>query len=420
MTSSLFLYNLVLLFGAVLLAPLWAFWLWRVPKTRAGLGQKLGLRPLPAAPSRRPVWVHTVSVGELIALRPLMNRLRADGHTLWLTTTTATAQRLAQKTFPDLPISYFPLDFLPVVRKALAHVNPCLTLVMETELWPNFLREAATYGPVLLVNGRLSDRSFKRYRLIRPLIADALSHFTELLMQSDADAERARQLGGQHVLNAGNIKYALPALPAPDPALAALLNIPPDSRVVTVASTHPGEEALLWPVYQALAKDCEQLFWIWAPRHPERGDELARWLTQQGATFSQRSQLTAPNPHRMVLLDSVGELLSVFQWSHGAIIGGSFVPWGGHNPLEPLRAGVPTVYGPHMHNFRQIVQTLSVEGLAEPVADTDALLPWLRQQLSQPSPDWQARVTAFWTAQEGHLEALYQHVAVHLPMATTV
>ncbi|MBK8190798.1 MAG: 3-deoxy-D-manno-octulosonic acid transferase [Vampirovibrionales bacterium] len=373
MNTAIGLYNVALWAALVLLAPVIAIWLAFSQKLRSGLRQKLALYPpeflaqlQTLRQSGKPVvWFHAVSVGEFNAIRALVKRLN-DACLPVISTTTHTGQGLARRVFPDLPVFYFPLDFAPFVRRALDAVRPDLAVLVETEIWPNFIHIATQRKgvPVILINGRLSPGSFKGYRWLKALMAPVLRCFDDCYMQSESDAQRLIALGAppEIVHVAGNLKFDMP--PAADDAhktiLRRLLGFGPRDIVVTFASSHRGEEELLLPVFLTLRKDFPELKFVIAPRHPERVAEVRALLNARGLPYRLRSQLSEaqPNEAPFVILDTIGELVTVYALSTLAVMGGSFVEHGGQNPLEPLSRKIPVIFGPHMFNFADISQRI--------------------------------------------------------------
>jgi 3-deoxy-D-manno-octulosonic-acid transferase len=367
------LYNLALLIALVLMAPVWMVWLLLVPKVRAGFWEKCGLHrrsfreALVRLPQMKRVWLHAVSVGEVNAARPLIEALGADGFQVVLSTSTATGQHVARTTYPHLPVFYAPFDFPWAVSWTLNVIQPRLIVVMETEIWPNRIWAAFRRGiPQFLVNGRLSQKSFRGYRRWKGFFAPLLNRFDGLWMQSEADAERMASLGADcsRVNVMGNLKFDLPPISSSDVSreLAAGLGWPPDLPVIIFASSHPGEEALFLRMFADLRKTCPDLRAVLAPRHPERADEVDRLIRANGWSCSRRSRLSPQQPNLpdvpLVLLDTVGELQAVFTLGTIACMGGTFVPWGGHNPLEPIQAGIPVVFGPCMQNFEAVANVI--------------------------------------------------------------
>jgi 3-deoxy-D-manno-octulosonic-acid transferase len=375
---SLIVYNLLLFLGLLSMAPLWIGYLLLVPKARAGFWEKLGqysnalkakLAQLPD--EKKTIWFHAVSVGEFNAIKSLIPDLSQNFNVV-ISTTTRTGHHLAERTFPDLPIIYFPYDLRAIIQQALSQIKPDLVVIAETELWPNFIDMVTRnhHKPLLLINGRLSQSSFKGYQWIRFIIKPCLRQITHLYMQSQADADRVRELGHvppEQVTVAGNLKFDL--TPTVDPTkraiLTHLLNIHEGDTVLTFASTHSGEDLPLVETYLQLKKDFPELKLILAPRHPERLPEIKNILTSKALSYGIRSQLSESNPNHqsIVVLDSIGELLTVYSFTSIAVMGGSFIEKGGQNPLEPLSQRVPVIFGPHMHNFAEISR-LVLEGQA--------------------------------------------------------
>jgi 3-deoxy-D-manno-octulosonic-acid transferase len=362
-------YSCALALLLVLGAPWWLFRMAGSGKYREGLSERLGVVPRrirQGVDGQRVVWVHAVSVGEVLAASRLIEelgaRLSADsqGGSAWrvmISTTTRTGQDLARKRFGVERVFYFPLDFGWAVRAWLRALRPRLLVLLETEFWPRMLVECRRQRiPVAVVNARISDRSWPRYRRLAWVWQRLLSGMAAVLAQSELDAERLRALGADHVRVTGNLKYDVRA---PESAtIVALLrdHISPAARVLICGSTLAGEEELL---LDALPPD---VVTVLAPRHPERFAEVAEILRRGGARWVRRSEwVQAPakiEPGTVALLDSIGELASVYSLASVALVGGSLVPAGGHNPLEPAQFGVPVVMGPHFANFRGIVEAL--------------------------------------------------------------
>lgn len=400
MGLSLFVYNALLLLALIGLSPVWAVYLLCSPKARAGFWEKLGFLPVPKklvlrADEQRPrIWFHAVSVGEFNAIKPLIGDLK-ETYQIIISTTTRTGQELAQRTFPTLPVVYFPYDLRPSIRSLLHWVRPDLVIVAETELWPNFIERVVCFRkvPIIFINGRLSHRSCGRYHWIRALMRPFLRQVTHWYMQSQGDAERIRALGKlapERVTVVGNLKFDL--IPTVDPekraVLQRILNITEGDTVLTLASTHSGEDALLVEAYLQMKRDFPELKLILAPRHPERINEIRNILNAQALPYSVRSLLSEehPNPpsQTIIVLNSIGELLTVYSFSTVAVMGGSFVEKGGQNPLEPLSQRVPVIFGPHMENFAEISRMLLEAGAGYQVQDMDELMQAVTNLLTQP------------------------------------
>lgn len=366
------LYNSVLFVGLLLCWPLALAYLLLVPKSRAGFFQKLGFLPdiaLPTARKKR-LWFHAVSVGEFNAIRGVVNQLQSqydEQYEVVISTTTLTGQTLARQIYSDLPVFYFPYDFWPVVCLALGIIKPDALIVTETELWPNVLFACKFYNiPAMLLNGRLSERSASRYGYLKWLFKPVLQCFTLLAMQSDEDAERIKSLGAvaSSVLVMGNLKFDIPVLQQESPEVALLrqqFGFNQDDLVLTFASTHVGEDAGFIDVYQSLLTQFPTLKMVLAPRHPERASEIEGLLKQVKLSYTLRSKITADRAAdtSVIVLNSIGELVTVYGLSTVAVIGGSFNPKrGGQNPLEAIAQKTPVVFGPYMRNFRAMVQVL--------------------------------------------------------------
>lgn len=394
------LYNFILAAGLLITFPVWAVYVLTTPKVRTGFLQKIGIYPSEVLDGFRQlrddvpcIWIHAVSVGEFNAVRPLIVSLLEQSYQLVVSTTTTTGQELARKVLPKtVPVFYCPFDLPATVQQLLRLVRPSALLLTETELWPNLIFEAADAGvPVLLINGRLSPRSFTRYRLLRPLLMKPLLHRMErLLMQSQGDADRMLALGApaEKVQALGNIKFDINAHVDPQQveAFRQMFGFDPTATVLTAASTHPGEEELVAETFIRLRKNFPTLKLVIAPRHPERVEKVRKLLNNRALRYSLRSELNedVQSAQPIVVLDTIGELLTVFALSDAVIMGGSFVPAGGHNVLEPLSQQVPVVYGPYMFNFPEINRWLLEHRAAVQVETLDELVSTLTGWLTQP------------------------------------
>jgi 3-deoxy-D-manno-octulosonic-acid transferase len=363
------LYTVVFTLGFIFALPYFLFQALFHRKYLSSLCQRLG--ELPDDVKRSPkggIWVHAVSVGEVLAILPLVNalQLRWPDRSLFVSTTTLTGQTLARnKLLGKVRIFYFPLDWLFAVRASLSVVRPAVVLIAETEIWPNFLRECRNRRiPVLLVNGRLSDRSLAGYRLIRRFMKRVLGDFRFCCMQTPVDRDRLMMLGAspEKVAVCGNLKYEI-ALPEDiDEKIEfyrRLLNLDSEKFVVVAGSTMKGEEPLVLAAFKALRSECSQAVLILAPRHPERFREVEALLS--GAFAYRRRSAMRPGdrdsgPVEVILLDSMGELASLYALADLVFIGGSLVPTGGHNILEPAVYRRPVLFGPHMNNFREMAE----------------------------------------------------------------
>jgi 3-deoxy-D-manno-octulosonic-acid transferase len=379
---TLFFYNLSLLAALVAGAP---WWLWRMATTlkyREGLGERLGfvragLRRQTVAPGdgRRTggkpvIWLHAVSVGEVLAVGRMVAELdRAlPEFQLLISTTTRTGQALARERFGRDRVFYCPLDLPWAVRAYLDALRPRLLILAETEFWPNLLNGCFRRGiPVAVVNARISDRSWPRYRRLRRLWRPILARLAQVMAQSETDAERLRAIGcaPDRVSVAGNLKFDVRATEEAE-ATRQLRERAQDLRLFVAGSTLDGEESALIEIWPRLLEADPQLAMVLAPRHPERFPTVAGLLAIAGRPWVPRSSWRAESddapqplePGEVVLLDTIGELASVYSLAAAAFVGGSLVPAGGHNPLEPAQFAVPIVMGPNYANFRAVVDEL--------------------------------------------------------------
>lgn len=364
-----FVYNILSIF---LLFPVIIYHLYRsVSRGRPpAFRERFGYIPAAALAiiRKRPViWLHAVSVGESIAARPLLKALRKSypGHAIIVSNTTETGRGISS-TFPEIDLCiYFPFDFLPAVNCILKSIRPKLIIIMETEIWPNFTREATRRGiPVLLANGRISDRFFGRYLKFGWFFRHALQLFSCLCMQTNTDRERIIAIGApnERTLATGNLKYDIPLCVANSDEKKRLRDsygIPENLIALTAGSTHAGEEQHVITMYKELSATSKNLFMILVPRHPERSAEVATILKESGLTFTRRTKLSSTEPFKqgeVLLVDTIGEMMNLYALSDIAFVGGSLVPTGGHNLLEPASAGIASVFGPHMTNFREITE----------------------------------------------------------------
>lgn len=348
--------------------------------------ERLG-RPGLARPGGPLVWVHGASVGEANSALVLIERLldeAPDAHVL-LTTGTVTSARLIADRLPRQAFHQFaPVDLPGAVRGFLDHWRPDAVLWMESELWPNQLAELRRRGvPAALINARMSARSFRRWRRLPRSAAELLAAFARVLAQSPDDGDRLAALGARNVACFGNLKFSA-APPAADPAaLAELRRVIGDRPLWLFASTHPGEEALAAAVHRRLAADLPDLLTVIAPRHANRGAEIAQELAGLGLTAARRAQGAVPDDAcGIYLADTMGELGLFCRLAPAVAMGGSFVPHGGQNPVEPAQLGAAVLYGPHMFNFSEITRRLEAAGGALGLADGDALAPALARLLT--------------------------------------
>ncbi len=332
------------------------------------------------------LWLHAASLGESRSLLPLIEALlaeRAHLHVL-VTTGTVTSAALMDQALPARARHQFaPIDRPKAWRAFLGYWRPSLGLLVESELWPNLILEArAQELPLALINGRMSMRSYRRWSRLPASAARLLGGFSLCLAQSDADRDRLSALGARQATTASNLKYAAPPLPADPTALAGLAAAVADRPVWLAASSHPGEEAVILDTHRRLAARLPDLLTVIAPRDPAQGDLLAEASRNQGLVARQRSRDAIPHACAIYVADSLGELGLFYRIAHAALVGGSLVRHGGHNPLEPARLGCPIVLGPHNWNFAEIGARLVEAGAARQIAQDTELLPALDALLS--------------------------------------
>ena len=353
------------LLGLALLVSL-PYWLWqrlRHGKYRAGLGQRLGSVPEALNAQQPVIWVHAVSVGEVLAVSSLVEQLknRFPGHTVVVSTTTDTGQRLARAKFGDANVFYFPLDFAFAIRPYLEGLQPRLVVIAETEFWPNFLRLTHRSGArIAIVNARISDRSWPGYRRFHSLLIGILRQVDLFLAQSGEDKKRLVDIGApaDRVQVSGNLKFdvPLPPVPAIVASLRAAFKQAGSTPILVCGSTVEDEEPLLLQAFVNVLASHPKAVMILAPRHPERFAEVAKLLEDLGLHFWKRSLWSGePIVGGVLLIDTIGELASLYALADIAFVGGSLVPRGGHNIIEPAQHGVAIVVGNHTENFRDII-----------------------------------------------------------------
>ena len=331
------------------------------------------------------VWVHGASVGEMLAAVPLIERLRAQDFVVLVTSGTVSSAALAEQRLPDGALHQFiPLDAPRFVRRFLDHWRPDLALFVESDLWPNLILSCADRRiPMIVINGRLSERSFTRWQRVPGVIAALLSCFDLCLTQSAADAERYAQLGAPRVTSTGNLKLDVPAPPADQAALQRLKEIVGMRPVVAAASTHPGEESAIIAAHQQLRVKFPSLLTVIAPRHPARGESIAAIAKLAGLTVALRSRRAQPLPDIGVYVaDTLGELGLIYRIAPIVFMGGSLASHGGQNPIEAIRLGAAVLHGPHVWNFAEIYATLDAAHGAKLVGDEAALTAHLGEWLA--------------------------------------
>jgi len=375
------IYSAAMALGLLLSLPYWLVQMFRHDKYRAGLRERLGQVPtlLANTSARDTIWIHAVSVGEVLAISSLVGQLRRrfPAYRIVVSTTTSTGQQLAGERFGSESVFFFPLDFAFAIRPYLDALCPRLVVLAETELWPNFLRLVKASGAKIAVaNARISDRSLPGYRMARHLLAKTLTDVDVFLAQTTQDRERLTEIGvpPDKIQVTGNLKFDV--APTEEPPIVASLRASfsraAAGPVIVCGSTVDGEESLLLRTFEIVRGSNPRAVMVLAPRHPQRFRPVTDLVASLGITCWQRSLWSGEDVGGSVLLlDTIGELASIYSLAHLAFVGGSLVEHGGHNILEPAQFGVPIIIGPHYENFRDIVNlfrandAISVVGPAE-------------------------------------------------------
>jgi 3-deoxy-D-manno-octulosonic-acid transferase len=365
-----FLYSILVLAFFVVVSPWFLYQAIRYRKYIGSLSQRMGYLPVSFnMDGEQSIWIHAVSVGEVLSARPLARdlRVRYPRHRLFLSTTTMTGQAIARRSVPDADgVFYFPFDLGVFVRRTLDVVRPRLFVMMETEIWPNLLRECRRRGiKAAIVNGRLSQRSYPRYRVARAFMRAVLDNVDAFCVQSEESARRFIELGANpgRVTVTGSLKFdSLELAPtvqsrARDRVLR-YFRIPSSRPVIVAGSTMKGEESAVLTAFRRVRSGAAATLLIVAPRHVERAADVELMCRQEGFKTARRSELPIDAEPRVdvVVLDTIGELATLYQLATVAFVGGSLVDTGGHNILEPAVFGKPIVFGPHMSNFAEIAQ----------------------------------------------------------------
>jgi len=432
------LYNTAL----VILLPVVALYLlWRLVvlgKSREGLAERLGILPESLSRLKKAegpiIWLHAVSVGEVAAAQPILHQLRLTEPTsqIVLSTTTPTGRKMAETLALDVEaLIYFPFDFPGITERTLRTISPDLIILMEAELWPNLLAAAAARNiPTAVVNGRISDAAFPKNRLFRPLFAWMLGNVDLICAQSQKDADRFIALGAapQRVEISGNTKFDenFPHVPPEEDAKWLQdLGLSQESAVWVAGSTHPGEDEQILDAFDQLHSNHPNLELVIAPRHPERGDEIEKLVSEHGYATYRRSRvlaeldegkdidLSSTTQVRVVILDTIGELGRIFSIATVVFMGGSLVPRGGHNILQALAQGTPVVFGPYMHNFQDITDLALDQQAAIQVQDASQLLEVTDRLLSSQTERelYQARGQSLLQKQSGASQRMVSEIA---------
>lgn len=368
-------YSLLAVAGLLLGAPWFLYQALRHRRYIGSLRQRLGRLPVSFNLDGEPsIWIHAVSVGEVLAARPVVTALRERHPELrvFLSTTTLAGQQLARRQVQEADgVFFFPFDFARVVRRVLDVVRPRLFVMLESEIWPNVLRECRRRGvKTAIVNGRISSRSFPRYRVARPFFRRVLGDIDRFCMQDDESARRVIELGADpaRVTVTGSLKFDAAAATAVgvrgrDRSLR-FFRVAPDRPVIVAGSTMRGEEAVVLRAFRRVKATAADALLVLAPRHAERFDEAVHAARGEGFATVRRSDLAIDDEPRadVVVLDTIGELAQLYQIATVAFVGGSLVPTGGHNILEPAVFGRPIVFGPSMTNFEEIARQFLSRG----------------------------------------------------------
>lgn len=362
------------------------------PRHVAGLRARLGDDSFHRQGGAPCIWVHGVSVGEVAAAEPLIRALERSlpDHEVVVTTSTQTGQAVARRKFPQKRVGYFPVDFSWTVKRALEQVRPALVVLIELELWPNFLAEAkARKIPVVVVNGRISQRSYRGYRVVRRFLPfNDVAHYC---VQTEQYARRFQRLGvpDEKITVTGSMKYDNVTTRSGDgPQARASMGLDEKDVVWIAGSTHAPEERILVEIYTRLQKERPELRLVLAPRHNERADDVARMVELAGLKPVRRSLQTAATPNAggsgesVLIVDTLGELSRLYAGADLVFVGGSLIPHGGQNILEPAALGKPVLFGPHMTNFQESAERLIGAGGAIQVKDEVELEARLRELLA--------------------------------------
>ena len=392
-----FIYNILLFSITFLALPFILFAMLSTKKYRSGLSQKVGFVPdsiFSKLSGERPVWIHAVSVGEVMTTIPLIRKLKKKypDQKIVLSTVTVTGNYTATLNAKEADaVIYFPFDYPFIVKRVIRTINPKLFITLETELWPNFLRALKrNHIPSVVISGRISKNSYPRYRWTRFFFSKVLANIDAFYMQTDIDARRIIDIGAprDRVVTVGNLKFdqSLPIVTAEEKSeFYKMLYVNEEQKIFIAGSTHRGEEDSILDIFQTLKKSHPDLILILAPRHPERFNEVAQLITRYGLRDIKRTALkgqTQTNPYDVMLLDTIGELSKLYSIGTIIFVGGSLVPIGGHNVLEPAVHKKAVLFGPHMDNFLEISSHLMKNGGGLQVHTREELLTHAQKLLS--------------------------------------
>ncbi len=373
-----YLYDILLILFFIIGFPFFLYKRLVEGKYREGIKERFGFIPsyLKHLKEERPVWIHAVSVGEVMATAPLVERLKGEYPRIKivLSTVTSTGNRVARSRIRGVDyVIYFPFDLSLIVKRVIGFINPRLVIIFESEIWPNFLRYLKYKGiPVLILNGRISQKSYRRYRLLKRFFKKVLDNVSCFCMQSYKDSERIIGIGAERdrIVVVGNIKYDQlkeELNPEDIKRFRESLGLNEKRPIFIAGSTHRGEEGIIMEVFNELRKEFGDLFLILAPRHPERVREVISLVERYGYKYIKRSEFLEIPPNLederdILILDTVGELGKIYGVGDIIYVGGSLVNSGGHNILEPAVYRKPVIFGPYMHNFEDIARELKENG----------------------------------------------------------
>jgi len=362
-------YNTFLCVASVITAPYFLCKFVFTKKHRMGLSQRFGKLPESLISDNKSVWIHAVSVGEVAAAMPFIDEFRKTfpDYKIFLSTVTATGNQFAKKIKNIDGLFFFPFDYSFAVKKALTRINPNIFITFETEIWPNFLKYAKDMKiPCILVNGRISPNSFKHYKKTKFFFKHILENFSAFCMQTEQDKTRIMELGAEKrkVSVTGNTKFD--ALVSKEEnadvknRFTKLFGIGENDKVIIAGSTHKGEEEKVLDAFEYICQKVNNVLLILAPRHPERFSEAMKLLKDRNTSYILRSTLnkTKREKQQVIILDTIGELSKVYTIANVVFIGGSLVPTGGHNAIEPASLGKPVVFGSYMYNFTESAKLL--------------------------------------------------------------
>jgi len=389
-----FVYNILVTILLLLSIPYFVLRSLISKRFRKALPQRLGFFQSPSF--KRPTWVHAASVGEVICAIPLLKKIKKElpDSKIVLTTMTSTGNETARLRIPEADqIHFVPIDHPLIVRRTITKIQPGLLLVAETELWPNLLRSFGKRGiPIVLFNGRISQKSFRRYLLLKFFFKECLKYISLFLMQTEEDQERVVQIGveSQKTKVVGNLKFdqTHPSFTQETLSkMAEALGLHGENKILIAGSTHSGEEEILVSLYKKLKNIDSQLLLILAPRHLERLEEVERILKKESISWLRKTSFLTDAGRsdrgrpEVILLDTMGELISIYSLGTLVFVGGSLVRIGGHNPLEPLFFRKCVLFGPHMFNFMEISRRLiEIEGAIQ-VSGKEELFSQLKRLL---------------------------------------